>query len=105
MSEYRDNCSKDAGEEKIREFVKNSTRVYPHEFEPFLRFTSINAVPHKLAKFKKKSSRQHQRILRTEVSGSRGCTRGKGTGRIHSSAQQCSQAARSSNNYLGARSP
>ena len=57
MSEHRDNCSKDAGEEKIREFVKNSTRVYPNEFEPFLRFTSINAVRDKLAEFKKKAVR------------------------------------------------
>ena len=56
MSEHRDNCSKDAGEEKIREFVKNSTRVYANEFEPFLRFTSINAVRDKLAEFKKKQS-------------------------------------------------
>lgn len=52
----RHNNSKDSGEEKIRERVKNSTRVYLQEFEPFLGFTSIATVQDKLEEFKKEAA-------------------------------------------------
>jgi hypothetical protein len=56
MSDYQQNDSKDAGEEKIRERVKSSAHVYADEFEPFLGFTSIKAIQDKLEEFKQKAA-------------------------------------------------